>query len=159
MEDPNYKAALQLIIKSMMDGYEANKLTNHSLILTLGPTPDILLQYGYSQLPIAITGKVIDKSFFDHGVTRPVLERTYKFIESPKAIYNTNSNDAPDGSVLLSYEINKLNEPLIVALHPNKQLGGRTNLYNNVASVYYKQGNAEVRWKQLNYLRWEAFQK
>ena len=159
MEDPNYKAALQLLLKSLMAGYEENKLANHSIILTLGPTPQILIQYGYSQLPIIITGKVIDKSFFDHGITKPVLERAYKFIESPKAIYYSNNNDAPDGTVLLSYEVNKANDPLIVAIHPNKQLGRRGQLYNNVASIYYKQGSPEVRWKKLNLLKWEAFRK
>ncbi len=102
MEDPNYKVALQLILKSMIDGYEANKLVNHSLIINLGPTPEILLQYGYNQLPIVITGEVIDKSFFDHAVTKPVLERAYKFIDSPKAIYLSNNDDAPDSTVLMS---------------------------------------------------------
>lgn len=159
MEDPNYRVALQLILKSMIDGYEANKLVNHSLIINLGPTPEILLQYGYNQLPIVITGKVIDKSFFDHAVTKPVLERAYKFIESPKAIYLSNNDDAPGSTVLMSYELNKANDPLIIAIHPNKQLGRREQLYNNVASIYYKQGNPEVRWKKLNLLLWEAFQK
>jgi hypothetical protein len=159
LEDPNYKTALQLMIKSMTDAYEANEKKNHQLILTLGQTPELLLNYGYTQLPIAITGKVIDKSFFDHGISKQLLERTYKIIETPKAIYEPDNNDAPDGAVLISYEINKLQEPLIIAIHPNKQLGGRTNLYNNIASIYFKQGNAEARWKQRNLLRWEAFTK
>jgi len=143
----------------MENGYEETKLANHSLTLTLGATPEILLQYGYCQLPIVITGKVIDKSIFDHGVTKSVLERAYKFIESPKAIYHSNNDDAPDGTVLMSYELNKANDPLIVAIHPNKQLGRREQLFNNIASIYYKQGNPEVRWKKLNLLRWEAFRK
>lgn len=143
----------------MEDAYEANKFTNHQLILTLGQTPDLLLNYGYSQLPIVISGRVIDKSTFDHGVPKSLLERAYKFIESPKAIYNTNNVETPDGAILLSYEINKKSEPLIVAIHPNKQLGRRDQLYNNIASIYFKQGNPEVRWKEKNYLRWEAFQK
>jgi hypothetical protein len=100
---------------------------------------------------------VIDKTFFDHGVTRTQLERIYKILESPKSIYRSNNNDVPNGSVLISYETNKNSLPLIIAIHPNKQIGRQ--IYNNIASIYFKDGDAETRWKKMNLLQWEAFQK
>ena len=157
LEDPNYKTALQLMLKSMIEAYEENQSRNHQLVLIPGQTPEILINYGFKPLSISITGKVIDKTFFDHGVTRTQLERIYKILESPKSIYRSNNNDVPNGSVLISYETNKNSLPLIIAIHPNKQIGRQ--IYNNIASIYFKDGDAETRWKKMNLLQWEAFQK
>lgn len=138
------------MLKSMQDGYEANKLVNHQIVLTLGPTPQVLIDIGLPQLPITMTGRVVDKCFFDHGLTKGMLERTYRIIESPKALYKSPTT----GCVAVSYEI-KNSDPLIAAIHPNKQLGGRKDYFNNVASLYYKENNPEQRWKQQGLLLWE----
>lgn len=155
MENANYKTALNLLIQSLYAGEANNQVQNHQLILTLGHTPEILIQLGYEQLPLVVTGKVIDKALFDHGVTKPILERAYKIIESPKAIFKSDSTSAPNGAVLIAFELNKQKEPLIVAIHPNKQQG--RSKVNFIASMYYKQGDAEKRWKDKGLLQWEAF--
>jgi hypothetical protein len=139
------------MLKSMEEAYEANRLVNHQIIITLGPTPPILIQIGLEQLPITITGKVIDKSFYDHGVKKSLLERAYQIIAVPKALYCSKTI----GYLVMSYEI-KGADPLIIALHPNKQVGGRKDFYNNVASIYYKENNPEIRWKNEGLLIWHA---
>lgn len=155
MEDTNYKVALSLMLKSMEEGhYEANQLVNHQRILTLGPTPPVLLAIGLQPLPIAMTGKVVDKCYFDHGVTKSTLEKAYQIIASPKALYKSTSV----GCLIMTYEIRRAN-PLIVAIHPQKQLGGRKDFYNSVASIYYKENDPETRWVKQGLLLWSAPQK
>jgi len=103
-------------------------------------------------LPIAINGRVIDKSFFDHGMTKPMLERVYTHICAPKAIY-TASNGEP-GCVVVSFEF-KAGDPVIICLRANHQMAGRRDFYNMVTSVYGKGNDAELRWKAKGLLRWE----
>jgi len=54
-----------------------------------------------SQLPLVITGKVIDKVYFDHGITRPMLGRLYSTIAQLKAIYRS---DTAGGAVIVTFE-------------------------------------------------------
>lgn len=54
----------------MVEAYSENEITNHQIVLNLGPTPDLLVYYGFRQLPVGLTGKVVDKAYFDHGVTK-----------------------------------------------------------------------------------------
>ena len=152
MEDTNYKALLGLMLKSMAETYEQSQPKNHQIILTIGATPAILTSLGMQKLPIAMTGKVVDKSYFDHGVTKATLEKIYPLIAQPKAIYQSTTI----GQVVLTYEL-KNTQPLIVAMHPNKQLGGRSNFYNVVSSIYYKEGETpELKWVKQGLLMWRA---
>ena len=156
LEDPNFRVALNLMLKSMTDAYEINQVRNHQIGLQLGPTPQILIDAGLPQLPVGLTGKVVDKCFFDHGITKSMLEKIYHVISVPRALYK--SRNPADATVVMSYEIRGAN-PLIAAIHPNKQLAGRRDFYNNIASYYFKENNAEVRWKNDGLLLWEALQK
>ena len=144
------------MLKSMVEAYEINKNKNHQIVLTLGPTPQILIEAGLPQLPVGLTGRVVDKCYFDHGITKSMMERVYHIISTPRALYK--SHDPKDACVIMSYEI-KGSDPLIAALHPNKQLAGRRDFYNSVASFYFKENNPEARWKREGLLLWEALQK
>ncbi len=88
----------------MVEAYSENEITNHQIVLNLGPTPDLLVYYGFRQLPVGLTGKVVDKAYFDHGVTKSNLERAYKIIQEPRAIYK--SKVSTDAAILLAYEVN-----------------------------------------------------
>ena len=156
LEDPNFRVALGLMLKSMTEAYETSKVKNHQIVLQLGPTPQILIDAGLPQLPVGLTGKVVDKCYFDHGITKGMLEKIYHVISVPRALYK--SRNPEDATVVMSYEIKGAN-PLIAAIHPNKQLAGRRDFYNNIASYYFKENNAEVRWKSDGLLLWEALQK
>jgi hypothetical protein len=153
LEDPNFKVALGLMLKSMTECYDVDRNKNHQIVLTLGPTPQILVNAGLPQLLIAMTGKVVDKCFFDHGITKTLLQKAYHVITAPKALYR--SHDPDDACVVMSYEI-KGSDPLIVAIHPNRQLAGRRDYYNSLASIYFKENDPETRWKKAGLLLWEA---
>ena len=131
-------------------------MVNHQLVLTLGETPAVLQNIGLPALPLAITGKVIDKCYFDHGISKGMLERIHSMVSTPKSIYKAHL-DQP-GYVVITYEI-KGTDPVIVVIHPNRQMAGRRDFYNVIASMYQKSGNAEVRWKNDGLLLWESRRK
>lgn len=161
MEDANYKTLLGLVLKDLTNPGNTNPVLHHQRILTVGPTPQVLTDLGMPQLPVVITGRVIDKAHFEHGMTKGLLERLYTLIAAPKAVYR--AHQGQPGSVVVTYEV-KNTAPIIVAIHPNKEMGGRGSraaYFNNIASVYDKHSNKpgetiEVRWKRDGLLLWEA---
>lgn len=155
MEDLNYKTLLGVLLKSMLNDYDAKKVENHGTRLIIGATPDLLISYGFPQLPLMIDGRVVDKAFFDHGIPKSMLERIYHLIATPKAIYKAHQ-DQP-GSVVVTYEV-KDSKPVIIPIHPNQQKT-RTESFNVVASMYPKNSNGEpieMRWKREGLLLWES---
>lgn len=155
MENPTFKAALGLLIKSMTHDGPAKQKANHQLILPIGPTPKVLRDLGMPDLQLAISGKVVDKVFFEHGIPKGTLERVYSMLETPKAIFKGNLGNP--GSAVITYEV-KNGAPIIIAVHPNKQMGRVA--YNNVASMYAKSSRPgetiEQRWTKEGLLLWEA---
>lgn len=157
MENPAYKTALGLLIKSMQEDGASNR--NHQILVPIGPTPQVLIDVGMPALQLAVLGKVIDKVFFDHGIPRGTLERLYALLESPKAIFKGHQGNP--GAAVLTYEV-KNAAPIIVAVHPDKQVGGRGggNRYNMIASIYAKSSPAgetlESRWTREGLLLWKA---
>src|SRR5579863_6139263 len=100
MEDPNYRKMLGMIMEANMIGN-----AEHGRVVVVGQTPPVLLALpgmAISQLPIVITGKVIDKVHFDHGITRPMLERLYDTIAQPKAVYRS---ETAGGAVIVTFEV------------------------------------------------------
>ncbi|KAL0630226.1 hypothetical protein Q9L58_010927, partial [Maublancomyces gigas] len=82
------------------------------------------------------------------GVLRPrhakgLLERLDVILSNPKALYK--SDTVAGGSVVVTFEV-KGENPIVVALHPNKMVG-RTRC-NVIASVYDKKADIEARWQQ-----------
>lgn len=153
MEDPNYRKMLGMIMEANMIGN-----AEHGRVVVVGQTPPVLLALpgmAISQLPIVITGKVIDKVHFDHGITRPMLERLYDTIAQPKAVYRS---ETAGGAVIVTFEVRPVELPVIVALHPRKLLGRRA--CNLIASIYAKDfvGIEEV-WKGRGLLLWEQKRK
>lgn len=147
MTDTNFKAAVQLILQASMD----NK-PKHELVLSLGATPQFLLDNGFPELPLSIKGATIDKAHFDHGITRGVLERLAEIITTPKALYK--SATVQGTAVVITFEL-KAGSPILVPIHGNKPVG-RT-FSNLVASVYAKDvADVETRWKREGLLLWET---
>ena len=153
MEDPNYRDLLGAVMRANMAGN-----AEHGRIVVVGETPPVLLALpglAISQLPLVITGKVIDKVHFDHGITRPMLERVYDTIARPKAIYRS---ETAGGAVIVTFEVRPVELPVIVALHPGKLLGRKP--CNVIASIYAKEfvGIEDV-WKKRGLLLWEQKRK
>jgi hypothetical protein len=65
LTDSNFCAALTLIIQAAVDG-----IPRHEVVLTVGQTPTLLAGLGLPDLPLVVTGKTIDKIFFDHAMTK-----------------------------------------------------------------------------------------
>ena len=115
MTDTNFKAAVQLILQASMDGKP-----KHEAVLSLGATPQFLLDNGFPELPLSIKGAVIDKAHFDHGITRGVLERLAEIITTPKALYK--SATVQGTAVVITFEM-KAGSPILVPIHGNKPVG------------------------------------
>lgn len=160
MENPAFKTALHLLVKSMMHDGEAKQHTNHQIILPIGPTPRVLLDLGMPNLQMAISGKVIDKVLFEHGIPKGTIERLYSLIESPKAIFKGHQGNP--GAAVITFEVKNMH-PIIIAIHPNKQMGRAGTAYNSVASMYAKASKAgesiEDRWTREGLLLWKANQQ
>ncbi len=146
MTDPNFQAAVQLIIQASKNGTPRNEA-----ILSLGPTPQFLLDNGFPELPLNIKGAVIDKAHFDHGITRGVLERLVEIVQTPKSLYR--SATVQGTAVVITFEM-KAGSPILIPIHANKRIG-RTEA-NLVASVYTKEATVEQRWRREGLLLWEA---
>ncbi|MDM5181904.1 hypothetical protein PO883_32530 [Massilia sp. DJPM01] len=158
MENPAYKTALGLLIKSMMHDGDAKQHTNHQVILPIGPTPQVLLDLGMPNLQLVILGKVVDKVLFEHGIPKGTIERLYSLLESPKAVFKGHQDNP--GSAVVTFELKNM-APIIIAIHPNRQMGGRVGTaYNNIASMYAKETRTgesiEDRWTREGLLLWKA---
>jgi hypothetical protein len=145
MRDTNYKAAVQLVLQASIDGKP-----KHEAVLSLGSTPQLLLDNGFPELPLGIKGATIDKAHFDHGITRGILERLAEIITTPKALYK--SATVQGTAVVITFEM-KAGSPILVPIHGSKPVG--RSIVNLVASVYAKEATVETRWKREGLLLWE----
>ena len=147
MQD-NFAVSIQLLLKAATAG-----TPHHEAVLTVfATTPQYLLDAGFPALPIVIKGVTVDKCFFDHGITKGMLERLPAMITTPKALYRSATH--PDTAVVVAFET-KDGSPLLVPVQPNRQTGRGS--YNHViASVYAKEPMIETRWTANGLLLWKA---
>lgn len=146
MTDTNFRTAVQLILQAGIEGRP-----KHEAVLSLGATPQFLLDNGFPELPLSIKGATIDKAHFDHGVTRGVLERLPDIIASPKALYRS-ATVLHSAAVVITFEM-KGGSPILIPIHANKPVGRA--FANVVASIYAKEATIEARWKGAGLLLWE----
>lgn len=151
MEDNNYKTALNVFIQSIRAGTKY-----HEYSLDLGMTPTVLQGVGVPALPITISVKVIDKCYFEHGVTEATLGRLYDLIANPNAVYKSDSphldHTKVEAVVLVTIE-SKEGNPLLVAVHANKMIGRRQ--VNQIRSVYDKKEGVVKKWRDNGLLLWD----
>lgn len=148
MTDNNYRVALDLLIQACIQGK-----ARHELRLEIGDTPASLTAQGIPQLPLTISGKTVDKVFFDHGITKSILERLHGLIASPNAIFKSATQPAR-GYVVVTVE-RKGESPIVIAIHANAQVG-RGRYANEVASIYAKEDLAfQQRWSAAGLLLWK----
>lgn len=141
----NFQAAIQLILTAATTGTPQKET-----ILTVGNTPPYLvINGGLPVLDLVITASTIDKVFFDHGMTKGLLERLDTVLMTPKALYR--SETVSGGAVVVTFEL-KGGNPIVVAIHPNKLMG--RSRYNVIASLYAKDAAIESRWQAKGLLVW-----
>lgn len=147
LTDSNYRAAVAVIIKASTDGKP-----QHEAVLTVGHTPPLLISHGLADLPLVITGRTIDKAFFDHAIKRGVIERLHALISSPVTIYKS-APPHSNGNVVVTMELQG-GWPIIIPIRSSKQFG-RTFIANEITSVYAKEGGSfESRWQSEGLLLW-----
>ena len=145
MTDKNFQTSVQLILAA-----SGTSTPHHEAILRLGRTPQYLVDHGFPDLHLVVSGKTIDKAHFDHGITRNILQRLGDIINTPKALYRSATRQA--SAVVITYET-KNGCPILVPLHADKQVG-RSLRANTVASVYHKGPDIEARWQLQGLLLW-----
>jgi hypothetical protein len=144
MSGTNYQASVQLILKAATTG-----TPHHEYVLSLGSTPQYLIDHGFPDKELKITAATIDKAHFEHGITRNILERLGDVIASPKALYK--SATVHSSAVVVTLE-QKNGSPILVPVHADKQIG--RDRFNVIASVYNKEASIETRWTAAGLLLW-----
>lgn len=145
MSHSPFAVLVQAVLKASIDG-----CPQHELVLPVIPTPQYLLEFGFPPLEIAVTGRVVDKAHFDHGITKGVLERLPSLLEKPQALYA--SATVVSGAVVATFEL-KGADVIVVPLHPERPFG-RDMKYNAVASVYAKPAAILGKWDAQGLRRW-----
>lgn len=141
-----YSVAIQAVLKACQDGKP-----QHELWLPVCSTPQYLVDMGFPSLPIGINGGTVDKVHFDHGITKGVLERLPTILAAPQALFRSTSA----GAVVVTFEL-KAAENIIIAMHPDKQVGRGPQRLNVVASIYAKRPEVILKWRENGLLVWEA---
>lgn len=80
-----------------------------------------------------VTGKVISKACFDHGIPTSILKRLPEIIENPKSLYKSVHQDL-SSVIVVTLELQKGEYPIIIPVHPNKKMGRQRIC--NVAMFY-----------------------
>lgn len=132
-EANNVRALIDVLIKA-----EIALEPRHEIIVDLGPTPDILLRFGFTQRKMIVKASAIGKMFFDHCVPQSQIERLPAIIAKPKAIYQSRTRPG-DAVVVMTYEF-QAGLPVIVAVERDQPYG--REVVNEVASMYGKSGPA-----------------
>lgn len=136
MEQARYENEVEQVIDGEFPFYSAVKVCD---------TPEILLDVGCEYLPILITQKHILNSISEdehnphkHGLSIEQIKKLPEFINEPVIIFDSISRD--DSIVLVTDDIDKNDNPIIVSIRPNGK--GRYELEeldsNFITSVYGK---------------------
>lgn len=136
MEQARYENEVEQVIDGEFPFYSAVKVCD---------TPEILLDVGCEYLPILITQKHILNSISEdehnphkHGLSIEQIKKLPEFINEPVIIFDSISR--ADSIVLVTDDIDKNNNPIIVSIRPNGK--GRYELEeldsNFITSVYGK---------------------
>tara|TARA_B100000446_G_scaffold165588_1_gene168089 strand:+ start:496 stop:945 length:450 start_codon:yes stop_codon:yes gene_type:complete len=137
----NYKTLVDVIIKDESKGTPC-----HEHILTLGETPDFLIEHaGFPNLKLVIKASTIVKACFDHGMPPSLLKRLPDVIGSPKSLYKSATHSEDSVVVLTLERKGRSDAPIIIPIHREKRVG--RGQYNLVASIYAKEGpDPEDKW-------------
>jgi hypothetical protein len=152
MEDTNYKTALSVFIQSIKAGTKY-----HEYSLDVGMTPPVLLGLGLPELPMTISVKIIDKVFFEHGISESRLRRLYDLVANPHSVFRSDSPHIDPAKVnpvvVITVEV-KDGNPILIAVHPNQMIGRRA--VNQIKSVYDKPEEMLQRWRAKGLLLWDT---
>ena len=127
------------------DVFRGNMPTDRAV--SIGDTPDILLSIGATDLPMTMKQSTARKIAFPagymggaHNLGVPALKRLPEQLRDPAAVLR--SKTQPDSFVVLTEWNDTNGNPVIIALHLDKQ--GVVDVTNEVASAYGKNNFAAL---------------
>lgn len=143
----NFSTLVDLLIKDEVAGRPS-----HERVLHLGSTPSYLVEKaGFPNLELVVTGKVISKAAFDHGISTSLLKRLDQVINNPKELYNSANIQMTDSVVVMTFEM-KGSLPIIIPVRKERKIG-RSGVFNTVTSVYGKEGpDPSSKWQKQGLL-------
>lgn len=148
----NYTSLIEALIKAEMDNNP-----QHEKIVFVSETPRYLIEIAkFPDLPLVISGKIVCKAAFDHGISTSVLKRLPQIVAEPHALFRSQSQ--PSSVVVLTLEI-KGGSPIIVPIKPAGEIGGRreSQKANVITSVYAKEGPPPFqKWQKAGLLLWQS---
>ncbi|OOH91830.1 hypothetical protein BMT54_01605 [Pasteurellaceae bacterium 15-036681] len=130
-EDPNSEFA-----KAVDDIYSNNYQHIRSEWITLGTTPQALIQSGIDDLVMRINKQKIGRIKKEHPeVTDAMLKQIPYQLNNPVAVFKNNKKDSiPNSYVVLTKLKANNGQSVIVALHANRK--DRALEFNKIASIY-----------------------
>ena len=117
---------------------------SHDVVFNLGATPMSLTSCGLPLLSLAITGKVLEKNYFHHGITLEKFSTTMALLTSPLAIYK--SATVEKNSIVVQTDQLLKGESIIVAIKFDAYIE-RLNV-NRISSMYTKPQGVIDGWER-----------
>jgi hypothetical protein len=96
-----------------LEQWRADKYPSHR-VFDLGITPIALQKAGASALVIAVTGAVLEKALFDHGLSVNILASIPRWLENPVSIFKSDTVDG--SSVVVLTDGLKNSKPIILPI-------------------------------------------
>ena len=144
----------------ILDEFEQGHVSPHTRLTVLKETPIVLQRVGANNLPIHISGGVLQKIVGEietktgdrHGVPISELRGLQIELDNPIAVFD--SATQPDSLVVLTRMVDaQNNERAVVALRLDREASGNHTV-NDIASIYGKSKNSVINWAKTSLLRY-----
>ena len=113
--------------------------------VTVGDTPSPLVALGAKQVPLVVSGKILNKVMdgkHEGSLTLESLLQVHRDIYSPLAILRSDTHPN-DSVVILTEVVNSKGSPVVVPVHI--AIGAGRNIVNSIKSIYGKDGESWVQ--------------
>ena len=118
-------------------------------------TPTVYQTLGMKDLPVVVTGKVIDKMHYDHGLSAGALSSLPEKLADPVMVF---ASDTENDAYVAVLDMFSKGNPVVAVIKPNAKMG-RYDV-NIVASAYPKdKPEAILGWWKSGLLRYINQQK
>ncbi|NUO10358.1 MAG: hypothetical protein HUU08_17150 [Candidatus Brocadia sp.] len=146
--------------EKQIDDWQNRKLQTHKEI-TVGSTPDVLINLGAQQLPITIKQDVLKKVVYPeakggkHGIPIKLLKQIPQQIHNPIMVFDSATQK---NSLVLMTELIHNGKTIVVAIHLSKKEG--RHVVNDIASIHPREHDSHfVNWIKKGLLRYMNKQK
>lgn len=110
--------------------------------LNVGNTPDSLIIAGLPNVQLMMPQSVVDKVFYDHGITKKTIQSLPDLLANPVMIFKSYSQN---GSYVVVTDAVKNDRPIIAVIKENGEIE-RLSPVNVIASAYDKPAEVISKW-------------